>query len=152
MSDQGTRTRVKSKAEIAKASNDNDLFGNRLKIPAHIQEELDKKGLVPRFVSMRKINEGGGFHPMGWTPYTVDNPITNPITGQAEKIFRIGDLVLAVKTKEQHQKHADYLKRRSASQSTSHAENIKAMRDKIKDGRADKHISLLDGYEENDDE
>jgi hypothetical protein len=149
---EGQRTKVSSKADIGKATQDSDgdLFGNRLKVPQQIQEELEKEGYVHRFVSMKKITEAGGFHPMGWTPYTIKNPIKNPITGQAESIFRVGDLVLAVKTKEQHKKHLDYLKRRSQAQSNAHQDNVKAMRDKIKEGNASKHIALLEGDDEDE--
>jgi hypothetical protein len=149
---EGTRTKIKNKAEATAPANLNaaDLFGGGLKIPDHIKAELDKKGLVPRFVSLKVLQDNGGYHPKGWTPYTVENPQVNPITGTAEKTFRIGDLVLAVKTKEQHAKHKEYLSQRSAAQSQEHKNNVKEMRDKIRDSGAGKHISLIEGYEEND--
>lgn len=150
---EGTRVKVKSKDDIGKANLGNDFSpGNRLKIPAHIQAELDKKGLVPRFVSLKKMSESGGYHPMGWTPYTVENPQVNPITGTAEKVFRVGDLVLAVKPKAEYQKHKEWLAQKSKSQSQMHRNNVKEMRDRIKDSRADKHVSLIEGYEENGDD
>lgn len=151
MSNQGNRQKVKSKAEIGQTSlmNFND-FGNKLKIPAHIQKELDEEGLIGRFVSLKKIQDSGGYHPMGWTPYLVKNPQMNPITQTAEKTFRIGDLVLAVKTKHDHAQHVAWLKQKSDRQTSQHKNNVKEMRDRIRDSRADKHISLIEGYEEND--
>lgn len=150
-SPEGKRVKVASKADIGKSQDmETDYFGGSLQIPSHIKKELEAAGLVARFVSMKKISDNGGYHPRGWTPYTIKNPNTNPITGQAESIFRVGDLVLAVKTLEMHKKHLDFLKNRSAMQSQSQKDSVKAMRDKIREGRADKHISLLEGYDEDD--
>jgi hypothetical protein len=150
---EGNRTKIKSKADIGKADMfDADMFGNRLRVPPHIQEELDKKGLVARFVSIRKLQESGGYHPMGWTPYIVESPRQNPIDGSTEKTFRVGDLVLAVKTREAHAKHRKWLEQKAQAQTQNHKNSVKEMRDRIKDSRADKHIALIEGYEENGDE
>lgn len=148
---EGTRKKIKSKEEINNNSlPDLETFGNKLAIPAHIKKELEAAGFAHRFVSLKKLQDGGGYHPMGWTPYTVKNPVPNPITGQTENVFRIGDLVLAVKTAADHQKHVNWLKQKSKGQSQAHKDSVKEMRDKIKLGKADKHISVFEGYEEND--
>lgn len=148
---EGTRKKIKSKEDINnRALPDMDTFGNKLAIPAHIRQELDKAGYAHRFVSLKKLNDSGGYHPMGWTPYVVKNPVPNPITGQTENVFRIGDLVLAVKSKEDHQKHVNFLKQKASNQAQAHKDSVKEMRDKIKERKADKHISLFEGYEEND--
>lgn len=149
---QGTTKKVKSKEAIdKKVSFTPDAFGG-LQIPAHIQKELKEANLTARFVSIKVLNERGGFHPRGWIPYVVKNPIENPLTGQSEKTYRIGDLVLAVKSATDAKAHKDYLQGRADSQVAAQGESIKQMRDKIREGRADKHISLLEGYEENDDD
>ena len=145
--------KVKSKADIGKAEmQDMDAFGNRLKIPAHIQAELDAKGLIPRFVSVKTMSESGGYHPKGWVPYPVENPVENPITGTADKYYRVGDLILAAKTKEAHSRHKQELAKRSNAQSQTHKNSVKEMRDRIRDSRADKHVALFEGYEENGDD
>lgn len=146
------KQKVASKKEIAQDNIGGDLFGNRQKIPEEIQKELDAKGLKARFVSIKVIQEAGGYHPKGWTPYKLDKPRENPITGTADPLFRVGDLVLAVKTKEDHARHLRHLAMRSESQALEQKKSIQEMRDKIRESRAEKHVSLLEGYEENDDE
>jgi hypothetical protein len=153
MSNQEMRKKVSSKADIGKASLDEmDIFGGGLRVPAYIQKELEEKGLVARFVSVKKVAEAGGYHPRGWTPYQIENPQPNVLTGQVDKTYRFGDLVLAVKTKQQAQQHRKLLDQRNAGQAQSHKNSLKEMRDKIREGRADKHISLFEGYEENGDD
>lgn len=153
MSNQELRKKISSKADIKPAPlEDTDLFGGGLKVPTFIQKELDAKKLVARFVSLTTLNKTGGHHPRGWTPYVIDSPEVNPVTGNAEKTFKYGDLILAVKTKEGHSKHVAALAQRSKSQSSAHKNSVREMRDRIRDGRADKHISLIEGYEENGDD
>lgn len=153
MSVQGTRKKVSSKAEInAPVSMNADFFGNKLKVPAHIQKELDEQGLVHRFVSARKLSDNGGYHPMGWTPYVIKNPVENPITGQTDKIYRVGDLILAVKSKEDHAKHRAWLDQKADAMRKSNKNTVQDMRDRIRDSGASKHVSLIEGYDENDDE
>lgn len=147
------RKKVASKKDIGKPSEEQEddfEFGAKLQIPAAIRKEIASKGLVPRFVSTKKIVESGGYHPNGWVPYQIENPVKNPITGQADSIFRVGDLVLAVKTKQQHARQTQYLRDKAENQQKAQKNSVKEMRDRIKDSRADKHISLIEGYEEND--
>jgi hypothetical protein len=147
----GNRQRVRTKEDTQGASvADMDLFGNRLRLPREIQEELDRKGLKHRFVSIKLIQESGGYHPKGWTPYTLEKSKTNPITGQTENTFRVGDLILAVKPAAEHAKHLNWLQQKSAAQSKAHKNSIREMRDRIREGRADKHIALIEGFEENE--
>lgn len=150
---QEVRTKVKNKADIGKASlEDMDLYSGGVRIPAYIRKELEAKGLEGRFVSIKVINERGGHHPRGWTPYMIENPQVNPITGSADKTYKYGDLILAVKPKAMAEAQRSELRRRAKAQSSSHQNNVKEMRDRIKDSRADKHISLIEGYEENGDD
>lgn len=147
-----TRQKVASKKETERDNLGGDLFGNRQKIPADIQKELDEKNLAARFVSIKVIQESGGYHPKGWVPYKLDNPRKNPIDGSVDPLFRVGDLVLAVKTQADHKRHLAHLASRSNSQALEQKKSIQEMRDKIRESRAEKHVSLLEGYEENDDE
>lgn len=151
---EGTTTRVKNKAATDAKAPAFDMvdFGNRLKVPAHIMKELRDKGLAHRFVSIKKIQENGGYHPMGWTPYEVEKPLTNPLTGQAEKLHRVGDLVLAVKPKDAFEQHKKWLAHKSQAQAGVQKKAAQEMRDRIKEGKASKHISVIEGYEESDDD
>jgi hypothetical protein len=103
-------------------------------------------------VSVKVIQDNGGYHPKGWVPYTIENPKENPLTGQAEKVHRIGDLVLAVKTEADAQKHRNYLKQRADLMKKSNSRTVQDMRDRIRDSGAGKHVALFEGYDENGDE
>lgn len=149
---EGNPKRIKSKAEINKPSDVmGDLFGTALSIPKYIKEEMDAKGLSPRFLSTKKMQESGGFHPKGWQIYVIDNPRENPLTGTTEKVYRVGDLVLGYKTKEAVAQHRAFLKAKVDAQSQQRKNAVKEMRDKIKESRADKHVQLIEGYDENGD-
>lgn len=147
---EGQRQKVATKAETKKpVANMADFFSNRQVIPPHIQKELDEQGLIGRFLSLKMLGDSGGYHPKGWTPYVLKNPIPNPITGNADKTYRVGDLVLGVKTKELHAAHRAHLDQRAAAQSLEGKRTIQEMRDRIRESRSEKHIGLIEGYEEN---
>lgn len=148
------RTKVKNKAKINGKVDLSGMseFGNRLQIPKYIKDEMEEAGLEARFISVKKVQEGGGYHPMGWTPYKIKNPQPNPLTGQADSVYRVGDLVLACKTKEAQMKHRAYLDSKSQAQTQAQKNAAREMRDKIREGRADKHIALIEGYDENGDD
>jgi CO dehydrogenase/acetyl-CoA synthase beta subunit len=126
------------------------MFGNKLRVPAEILKELDEAGLKHRFVSIKKIQDSGGYHPMGWTPYTLKNPKKNPITGNMEDTLRVGDLILAVKSAQDHTKHLNWLNQKAKAQSANHKANVSEMKKRISEGGASKHVSLIEGFEENE--
>jgi len=130
--------------------NEGDFFGTRLSIPAELQKELEAKGLVGRFVSTKTLSDNAGRHPKGWMPYSMDKPMENTLTGNSDKIYRIGDLVLAVKSKEAHARHVKYLEDKSNRQSASAKGRINEMREHIRESKGDKYVKLTEGYEENE--
>lgn len=135
-----------SNASIAEG----DFFGTRLTIPDAIMAELDKKGLVPRFVSAKTMNDNSGRHPKGWQPYILENPVTNLLTNTTDNIYRIGDLILAVKTKEAHANHRKYLDDKARRQSMAAKDRADEMKKHIQDSKGDKYIKIVEGYEENE--
>lgn len=144
---------TKAKLPVKKPTNTElsaDMFGNRLKLPEKIAKQIEADGFVHRFVSVKKMQESGGFHDKGWQIYQLKEGLTNPITGSVDKIYRVGDLVLAVKTKEDHSKHVAWLKQRADGQSQVVKQNTQEIRDKIKESKADKYVSIDEGYDEND--
>lgn len=148
---EGTKQKVKTKAEVGNSPlPDLDMFGNRLTLPKALQKELDEQELKHRFVSIKKIQEAGGYHPLGWTPYTLKNPRSNPITGVAETTFRVGDLILAVKTQQDYDKHKAWLAQKSKAQTQSHKNSVKEMKDRLREGGISNHVKILEGYEENE--
>lgn len=145
MNNPGTKAKLPVKKHTA-----TDLFGNRQKIPAAIAAELEKKNLVGRFVNIKTMQENGGFHKRGWEVYELDEGLKNPITGNVNKTYRVGDLILAVKTKEDHQKHREYLDQQAKQASMSAVERRKEIRDRIKENKAEGYVKIFDGYEENE--
>lgn len=129
---------------------DLEIFGNRLKVPEAIQSDLDKEGLVGRFISIKKFNENGGMHEKGWVPYRLKNPVKNLLTGNTDETLKVGDLVLAVKSKVDVEKHQRFLKARADVQLGAHKKTVEEIRDRIREEKADKHVKLLEGYDEND--
>lgn len=127
-----------------------ELFGNRLKVPENIQADLDKEGLVGRFISIKKYNENGGMHEKGWVPYTLKSPVKNLLTGNVDSTLKVGDLVLAVKTATDVSKHQRFLKARADAQMGAHKKTVQEIRDRIREDKADKHVKLIEGYDEND--
>lgn len=104
------------------------------RVPAHIQKELDEKGLVARFVNIKNIERNGGFDGRGWRPY---KPETN--NTQADFLFgnspdglvRRDDVVLAVKTKEEVSKQRRYLDQKAQAHSAQNM--IKRSRNQMQD-------------------
>lgn len=144
------RQKLPVKQQSTSFMEDLEMFGNKQTVPENIKKELEKKGLVARFISTKKFNDAGGVNEKGWIPYVLDTPTVNIVNGTTEKTFKVGDLVLAVKSKEDHAKHLRYLQARSAVQSGSVKEQINAIRDNIRSSKADGQIKLTEGYEENE--
>jgi hypothetical protein len=83
------------------------------KLPADIQKELDDKGLVGRFVSVKLLEEYNGQHPKGWRVYKrdkVENSAYTAIFGKDHDGYvRRRSLILAVKSKDEVDAHKMYL-------------------------------------------
>jgi hypothetical protein len=85
---------------------------NVFDIDSALQKELDEAGLVPRWVNIKQMENFGGYHPKGWVPYKRKSiNETEKLFGQSgDGFLRRGDLVLAVKKKEEVDKHRAYLR------------------------------------------
>lgn len=137
--------------------NYDQIFGNSLSLDADIQAEIDRKGLVARFVDAKKLQEFGGYHPKGWVPYKREKKSSDTIGTEEFKfgndpsgIIRRGSLILAVKTKEDVAKHRMFLDQRAELQTTQHSQGEKAqeLRQFAKEKGLDANI--LEGVEENE--
>jgi len=95
--------------------NHDDIYSNPLKLPKELEDELDKKNLVPRFISAKELYKNQGYHKAGWRPYkrrydTMEKPERDFHQGSdPEGIIRRGDCILAVKSKEEVQRHKRFL-------------------------------------------
>lgn len=94
--------------------NPNDMYSSALEIDPHLREELNKAGLVARWINATEFRKQFGFHRSRWVPYkrpgAVKPSADSLYGGDPEGFIRRGDLVLAVKTKDENKRHADALK------------------------------------------
>jgi len=132
-----------------------DEFGNELQIPKPIKDAMDKEGMVPRFVSAKRLSDSGGYHHRGWQVVNLEKlncAYTNPFNGNIEKMLRRGDSVLAFKPKAAHEKHKEILSKRANAASASVDEyDKKAAKDankKLKDkSQGNEYVKMTSGYE-----
>jgi hypothetical protein len=134
-----------------------DLFGNNLALSPEMQKELDEKGLVGRFVDAKKLFENGGYHPKGWVPYRREKKSGDILDkdefrfgSDPSGVIRRGSVILAVKRKEEVEKHREFLKQRAAlyNPQTMQDEKAEELRRFSKTNRLDTVIH--EGFEEND--
>lgn len=108
-----------------------DIFGNALELSNEIRAELKRKGLVPRWISYKKLVENQGFHPKGWTAYkrskedmeksgTIESS-TFLNGSDPDGYIRRGESILAVKTVAKAEEHRNWLAMRAQKQK-SHSE------------------------------
>lgn len=133
-----------------------DLFGNACSIPQELRDELDAQGLECRFIDAKRLYEMNGYHDKGWIPYKREAKASDKVNASDWKfgndpggVVRRGSLILAVKTKEQVQKHKLYLKQKADRQKGFNAEKAAEMRKFAKDNNLPAEIH--EGFEENDD-
>lgn len=83
-------------------------------ISAELQEELDKKGLVCRWINQAEYVKNGGFHRSGWKAYRSEKRDGSGDLGSNSDgyITRMG-LILAVKTAEEQAAHRARILRRN---------------------------------------
>jgi hypothetical protein len=123
-------------------------------IDPELKKELDEQGLEPRFLSVQKLNQNGGYHPKGWRPYKRKD------TALSESFFfgkdpdgyiRREDLVLGVKPKEEAEKHRAYLEYQAKLQGVKALKKRQAseLKDILKQYGLGNDVSrVLEGYEE----
>ena len=133
-----------------------DLYDSALDIPSNIKEELNKKGLTARWINATEFRKSFGFHKSKWVPYKRELPkgaSTSPDSlygGDPEGYVRRGDLVLAVKTKEENARHAGMLKQRADLYSGKQNQAAAELREQAK--RAGVKTKVDDSFGEDEDE
>lgn len=105
-----------NKPTIEKKSKTNSFAtnfgGDALQLDAELQEELASRGLVGRYVNIKKMQENGGWHSSGWRLYKRQKPseFESLLGSSSDGLVRRGaDLALAVKTKEEVADQREYL-------------------------------------------
>ena len=85
-----------------------DLYKSRLDVPPDLAKELKDSGLSYRWINAKEFQKNFGFHHSGWQPYKrkqTSAKVDSLYGGDVEGYVRRGDLVLAVKTNEEQEKH-----------------------------------------------
>lgn len=130
-----------------------DVFSNRLSIPAEIQKELEEQGLVGRWVSGVELARNQGYHSKGWVPYKrkkSDKIDTAEFLGgkDVDGYVKRGDAVLAVKSVEAVEKHKAVLAQRSRQQLGYGKQQAAELRNMIKSSGMEGSVSV--GYDDED--
>ena len=134
-------------------ANPDSVFTNKLAIPKDIQADLDKRGMVGRFVDAKALTENYGYHKSDWIPYQMPTELRKSQwhTGNdPDGTFRRGSLVLACKSKEDVAKHKAFLKLRAEQTTVTrhNKEEAEKMRHWAKETGGG--VKILEGYEENE--
>lgn len=96
-----------SKKPVIPPFNPNELYASALELDPALSKELDEQGLVGRWINSTEFQRSFGFHKSRWQPYKRKNKavgVTTTFAGDPEGHIRRGDLILAVKTKEEAKK------------------------------------------------
>lgn len=149
------RKPISTRKRPAETISYDDVFSSALSIDPELQAELDKKGLVPRFVDAKRMAEMGGYNDKGWQIYRREKNISDTINPSDFKygndpsgIIRRGSLVLAVKTKEKAAMHRKFLDQRAENSKMFGKKQADELRAFAKSNGLDAQIH--EGYEDND--
>lgn len=144
-------SKVELAKELAELQDNSDLFA----IPSELQSELEEGGFVWRFVNARKYAENYGQHRSGWRVYKRD--LSKLKKGQGALDFVHGcdpegyvrrlDMVLAVKSKEEGDKHRRKKQLLTALQTDVTEMQANAMEETIKKSGINAKVSK--GYDSN---
>jgi hypothetical protein len=125
---------------------------DKFEIPEDVAKELAEKGLKGRWISMKELELGSGYHRKGWVPYKKETP------SEIEKLFgkspdgfvRHGDLVLGVKKEEDVQAHRAWLRQEAKNNSVKEItkRTKKNFQDSIRQAGAQDAIKVVEGYDE----
>lgn len=135
---------------------DEDVFGNPLSLPPGLKAELAEKGLEARFIDSKKLYDNHGYHDKGWTPYKRSSQSSSATLDKSEfksgsdpdGVFRRGSLILAVKPKEEVEKHRLLLKQKANRQKTYNKTTAAELRKLAREASANSEV--YEGYDEND--
>jgi hypothetical protein len=122
-------------------------------IDPELRKELEEQGLEGRFVNVGQMQEFGGRHAKGWVPYKRKSLTTEEsIFGKDPDgyIRRGKDLVFAVKTKEEAERHRAYLdyNAKEAQVDKKKTKHKKMLEDYVRDNKMNDYLRVTEGYED----
>lgn len=132
-----------------------ELSGNQLKLSPEIQSELDKQGLIARWVNAKELYANQGYHKRGWVPYKQkqSDTIANKdfLDGRDPAgIIRRGDCVLAVKKVLDYEKYKNALEAKAELYSNHGKRQAQELRDLARS--AGVKTSIEEGYGDDEQE
>lgn len=147
------RKPISSKSKPAEINQDE--FGNTLACDPELLQELEVKGLVPRWVDAKRIYEMQGYNDKGWQVYKREKNHSDTIDSMEFKfgtdpsgIVRRGSLVLAVKTKAAAQRQRTFIEQKTERQAQVAAGEAEELRSIARRGGI--KAEVFEGYEENE--
>jgi len=125
-----------------------DQFADRLSMSQALKDEIASKGLAYRFINEGEWRRNFGRHKYGWRPYNIS-------TGGAlvdlkgltpENVYRVGDLLLAVRPLEMQEKHKDVINKRRERLNNLNKTQGEELKDQL--ARAGVATKVVTGYDD----
>lgn len=134
---------------VSRGFNTDDLFGNTLGVDPAIQKEIDTKGMTARWINASQLEAMSGFHQKGWRPYKCDTiSASDSFFGKSpDGYIRRGDCVLAVRPKELHERHKQYLEERASQGKQAQKAQAEELRRFARKAGLDE-MQVLEGYDD----
>ena len=145
--------KVKNVKKEASPFNPNELYNSALDIPNDLRSELDSNNLHGKWINAIEFKRNFGFNRSGWTPYKAEKlskaaSADSLYGGDPEGYVRRGDLVLAVKTKEEAAKQKRHLKQKAGLYKNFNKLKAEEMKQSAREAGVD--AKVFEGYDEND--
>lgn len=128
---------VETKTKLGPSFEDDDILGNRLKLPENFVATLKSYGFDVRFINNKKLIEDGGYHKRGWKPFKSQDfseiseelKVNQFLYGKnPDGTILRGDALLAVRPLTMSERHREVIDERTRRQSkvvTNTAEKLR---------------------------
>ena len=139
------------KASMTSDLSSDDLDFNMLRLDEDLLAELKKQSLVHRWINAKQFTASGNYHRSGWRPYRSEKRADKGSLDfnyglDPEGYYRRGDLILAVKKIEMHERWRARIRARTmAASGKNYAEEL---RERVRDSGVKAQVH--DGYDDND--
>lgn len=130
-----------------------DLDFNPLKLDPELKKELAEQGLVGRFLNARQLQENFGYHKSGWQVYKRKGAVQGAgmfkFGADPEGHVRYRDLILGVKTVEDHNRWKKRLDQSNRRKTAFNQQAAQELRDMAR--QAGTEITVHEGFDSNGD-
>lgn len=142
-----------SKQKINSAQFDmKELYASALDVPQDIKSEIEDQGFVCRWINATEFQKQYGFHKSRWVPYKRKDKKANAglLGGDPEGFIRRGDLVLAVKPRQEQELHAARIQHKTKINTMGAAKAAEELRNSARQHGVNARID--DKYEHTEEE